>query len=345
MQTQHDATPTGKTFDDLAQSFGGASGEIPQIGGVDPGRVGDLASGLAQQSDLAHQVTIDESCGKYWSGHFNAQGKWTAQPIRCGQCDECLQRKAARVEKRIKMRIETRKDDNDNLVVSQLFNVPTADVMALQKRIQRDETAQYYRAINEAGAFDFIIQSEAVYGDVVETMDYDFALAAKIAKDKGKRQTGLLYSQKSKKIATEGEETYSLNMTKITAKRASDSKRITVIAKSIKPNKYASSPDEHQTRIFELTTRLTGALNEAGIAYRTEGIIRQARERDRLKYNANVLECPNKSPIETEVSIGALSGQKSLFDSPEAETEPTFYPLETTLQEDIQRQITLCWMN
>jgi hypothetical protein len=145
-------------------------------------------------------------------------------PIRCGKCDECLQREAAKVERRVIRRIEARKDKNDSLVVSQLLNVPTADVMALQKRIQRDSTAHYYRgAINAGGGYDFIIQSEKEYGPVVDVVEYDFALAAKIAKAKDKRQTGLLYSQKSKKIATD-EKTYSLSMTKITAKKASDSK-------------------------------------------------------------------------------------------------------------------------
>jgi len=304
----------------------------------------NLAEGLTQQIDLAHQVNVDEDCGKYWSGLFNARGEWSARPIRCGHCDECLQRKADQTERRVLRRLEIRKDGNDSLVIS-VLSVPAVKVMALQKRIQRDETAQYYRAFNEAGAFDFIIQSDEVYGEVVETPKYDFALAAKISKEKGKRQTGLLYSLKSKKIAAEKEDTYSLNLTKITAEKPGDSKRITIIAKTIKPNKYAFDQKEHQARIFSLTSRLTGALDEAGIGYQTEGLIRQTRPIDRLKYNANVVECPNKTPIETDLSIGALSGQDSLFNEPEPEPGPVFYHFEVSEQECIERQMNFCWNN
>lgn len=360
MNNQHFSIPTDDEFNALAATFGGTPAPAHQLEieancenesadsftpttesnvGHRPQPVA-LGEGLVQQIDLAQQVAIDENCGKYWFHRYNIFGVLTPYPIRCGKCDECLQWKASRTEKRVLRRLEMRKANNDDLVTSAL-SVPTIKVMALQKRLQRDETAQYYRAVNEAGDFDFIIQSEKVYGEVVETLEYDFALGAKISKEKGKRQTGLLYSQKSKKIAAEKVETYSLNLTNIMAKKPSDSKRITIIGKSIKPNKYAYNEKEHQACIFGLTTRLTVALDEAGIGYRTEGLIRQARPIDRLKYNANVVECPNKSPIETDISIGSLSGQDSLFDEPEATMEPIVWQFETTQYEDAQRQIEL----
>jgi hypothetical protein len=303
-----------------------------------------LAEGLAQQIDLAQQIAIDENCGTIWTALYNSNGDWAPRLIRCGHCDECLQWKATQTEKRVLRRLEMREALNDSLVTSTL-SVPTIKVLALQKRIQRDETAQYYRALNEAGDYDFIIQSEKVYGEVVETLEYDFALAAKISKEKGKRQTGLLYSIKSKKVATDSKDAYSLNLTRITAEKPGDSKRITIIAKTIKPNKYAFDQKEHQARIFALTSRLTSALDEAGIGYKTEGIIRQASPINRLKYNANVIECPNKSPIEIDTSIGVLSGQNSLFDEPEPDPGPVFYHFEVSEQECIERQMNFCWNN
>lgn len=313
---------TDKDFEDLAKNFVG---------------------GLAEQANLQHKVDTSQSCGKYWTGYFNSHGVWVSQPVLCGQCEACLQRKAAAVEKRVLRRIEKRKEENDALVVSLLLNVSETKIMALQKRLQRDASAEYYHAHNEGGGHDYIIQATKNYGEVTETLEYDFALAAKVSKRTGKRQTGLLYSTKSKKVVAETEDTYQLRMTKITAVKLDDSKRITAIAKSVKPTEYAHTREEHQARIFGLTTRLTSALDEAGIKYRTEGLTRRVRDSDRLKYNANVVECPNRRLLDTD-SIGAyLDKQASLFDAPQP--IKTQYALETTLAEDQARQIELCWTN
>ena len=284
---------------------------------------------------------IEAHCGEFWAGHYNYHGVWTNHPIRCGTCDDCLDRTAAATKKRISKRIEIRAIGNEALVVSMRLNVDSGKIIAFQKRLQRDETARYYRTINEAGGYDYIIQSETVYSSTIDEIDYDFRAAARTSKENGKRQTGLLYSQKSKKVVSQKEDTYSLNTTKITARRASDSKRIAVIAKSILPDTLALNAKEHQARIYSLTTRLTNALNDADISYRTEAIIGRASELDRLKYNANVTECPDKTLYKNTKNHRGLSGQNSLFDEPEAQSEPIVWQFETTQYEDAQRQIEL----
>ena len=291
--------------------------------------------------DKVHQneSAEDENCGQHWTNNWNTDAKFAARLVRCGKCDECKQWKATQTQKRVLRRLEIRKDGNDGLVISSVLGVPEIKVMALQKRIQRDETAQYYRAINEAGDFDFIVQSEKVYGEVVETLEYDFALAAQTSKEAGKRQTGLLYSLKSKKV-TAKKDTYPFSLTRITAEKPGDSKRITIIAKTMKPDKHVYNKKDHQAGIFALTTRLTVALDEAGIGYRTEGFSVRAGPINRDRYNSKV-ECPNQSPIETDVLIGAPSGQNSLFDEPEVRPAPIIWQFETTQYEDAQRQIEL----
>lgn len=347
MITQHEETLTGSALDDLAQSFGAT-------GAADPGRAGDLASGLAQQSDLAHQVADEiskrnkriEDCGKHFYHIGTDKGKSITQPILCGVCEDCVGRRGDKIEKRILMRIETRKDDNDNLIVSQLLNVPTAEVMALQKRIQRDETAQYYRAINEAGGFDFIIQSETVHGDVVETVDYDFALAAKVAKAKGKYTTGSLSARKTKKTATETDENYSISLTKIITNNPDESKRASIILKSIKPTEIAYDAETHQKSIFAWTNARIKALEAAGIAYHTSGLIKSSNERRRGAYNSEIeAKCPDLMVYKEQNTIPSNLDKQSSLLEPEPETEPAFYQFETSEQEDIERQITLCWMN
>ncbi len=124
--------------------------------------------------------------------------KTNASPYKPKRVD-----KPKRVERRVIRRIEKRFEDNETLVLSTLMDVSGAKIQALNKRLQRDSTAQYYRSINASNGWDFIIQSEKIYGNVVENsdeLDYDFALAAKVSKAQNKRQTGLLYSVKSKRL-------------------------------------------------------------------------------------------------------------------------------------------------
>ncbi|KKM84201.1 hypothetical protein LCGC14_1301680 [marine sediment metagenome] len=86
------------------------------------------------------------------------------------------------------------------------------------------------------------------------------------------------------------EKTYPLNTVTITAINPDDSALITIISMTIKPDMRVANAKEHQARIYELTTRLTDALDRAGIGYETETITLQASERDRLNYNDNVVE-------------------------------------------------------
>lgn len=67
-----------------------------------------------------------------------------------------------------------------------------------------------------------------------------------------------------------------------------DVERMNSIARTIKPTEYAYNPEDHQKRIFELAARLTSALDEAKIPYKTEGSLIKTSECNRLEYNANV---------------------------------------------------------
>lgn len=84
--------------------------------------------------------------------------------------------------------------------------------------------------------------------------------------------------------------TYPLNTVKITAKNPDDSARIAIIAMTIKPDRRAANANEHQARICELITRLTDALDKAGIGYAAETITLRTSDAERLNFNTNVVE-------------------------------------------------------
>ncbi|KKL25497.1 hypothetical protein LCGC14_2404700 [marine sediment metagenome] len=90
--------------------------------------------------------------------------------------------------------------------------------------------------------------------------------------------------------------TYPLNTIKITPLNPNDSAtaiRIAIIATSIKPDKRAANAKEHQARIYDLTRRLTKALDKVGIKYQAEPMTGRSSRRDRLNFNDNVVETNN----------------------------------------------------
>lgn len=266
----------------------------------------------------------ESECGTRFKVYRNTVGDVAYQPIYCHKCDECHQRKASQDRITVLANIRDRIEKNPELKL-QYITVEPGKEQALKKRIQRDEDAGYFRAINEDDSLSFfVLAEEEKYGDVIEremelwpdgsihpTYDldkvHDFKKSAKAAQDKGKRQTGGLF----KKLAAPVDENSILvRIPAFVAENKEDQDKLVKIVEDNPPLTYAEDEKSYQQCHYNYGFMIDRLAQQANIPIRVSMLARTANPEKIDLYNENVSDnrsrrkldtsgCPNKKHIET----------------------------------------------
>lgn len=343
-QAQLDQIPSDTTeynpivdYEGLAETFGAAPAAQ------------SLGEGLSAQLELKRQT--DETCNlwKYKATKYDRHRVGSKLEVEkgrayaCGKCEACLRYKAKQSLDRINDRIGTRREINPALRLSVCRNVPDSEILALQKKVQRDGSARYVRFYNGEG-YDIFVQSERVYGEPIEVFDYDLLAAAKIARENKKYISGDLHSARTpkRKDATKGNgnSAYKITTTNVIT-RIEDREAVENIMETIKPDEPVLTREAHQKATFRLTKVFLDKLIAANIWHITEAATVRATDIDRAEINLNVQNSPYKDNITIRRNLDI---QPSLFDEVDEEID---YPVSRDRLSDrelAERQVSLCWM-